>query len=406
MSMSIGGKKRTALNKVMAASAVGGQLKVSDLNAAISSLETMLEKTSTAFPEAGDKEKEVPAVEISKATEFPKMTGGGDYPFGTGPGYNEKKKFKNVDDILKAMKANAGNSQHSFENISDQLKDAIVPLYDSRYAKGSEDNFEGQARLQALSQQFLGSISNPSLSLFYLNELQRKMPFMMADPRPQMFARKPKVVKYGYADLFRFMGHPFGPGMARVKENPFYHPISYPIPDPAANRALLSMLDSNSIQKLHKLKEIVGNSRKRVFLPGDSDYAKITGLMHDIMADRYDPDRILVRMPGQERPMASYRLNNIHRLLTNMMVAHEIYGPVGYAKEGMVQVDIQKPKGAEMVARGGGHKRRRKGSKRKSHRKSSKRHRKSAGAIILITDAKDKRKSKKRKSSKRHRKSH
>lgn len=421
MSAGIGRKKKHAIDNIMSAAATGGSFSMNELKMALSGIDDIIMKTTGRFKgeklggrletniraevakkEADKKDpkckggetidqcssriaatalaaKEVAGGdEVSPDADAPQEVagGGGDgYAPGTGPKYKKDgDKFKSLGDRIaedKAAVATPALSTPSFKEFLKKAKEATTLEYDSRYAKGKKDDFEGQVRFQAMAQEFLGGVDNPATSLYYLNEMQKYAPFMVADPRPQPLGPQPKSVKYGYADLFRFMGYPFSEGMARIKENPFYHPIRYPIPDPTANDALLRMLSKNSLSLRDKLRTLVESSSKKVFRMDDPEAKEIAGLIHAILADRYDPDRILLPIPGQERPMANYRLNNIHRQLLNMQVAHQLYGPIGLADKGIVGIEIEEPPGAKAIARGGG-RRKRKGSKgsKKSRSKS------------------------------------
>jgi hypothetical protein len=188
----------------------------------------------------------------------------------------------------------------------------------------------------------------PEYQLEKLNNMQRGCPFMIADPLQRSCGTGPKAIMYGYADLYRFMGFPFTKGLSRVKDNPFYNPIEYPIPDHKGNIVLNTIYQMNPKTKLRNMKYLLehindpnirniysseyGGPSPRVIYGGSkkskknvsvkSSMLNVVDVLDEILRNQYDPSRLSRLIDGQERPMEKYFIDNFATTLSNFNKVH------------------------------------------------------------------------------------
>lgn len=195
------------------------------------------------------------------------------------------------------------------------------------------------ARFQALAQHYLGQF-NPVSQLIKLQELQAMVPFMLTDPQRKLL--NGRSIKYGYGDLWHFLGYPFSNGMLRSPENPFYHPIQYPIPDPRANQVFAEIHESSPGKQLKELQKFVkqlGKNKNNKIKPGTEPYKLLSGMVFNLLS-LLDPTFMSLHLPGQERPMLSYSMKNIPRKLGLLTSLHRIVEQVAPGKP-MVKVTLK-----------------------------------------------------------------
>lgn len=180
----------------------------------------------------------------------------------------------------------------------------------------------------------------PQFQLGELNRVQKKCKFNLLDPQGKQLSTK--KMHYGFADLYKFLGYPFGPGIARNSmqgQNPFYHPIEYPIPNIYSNNVLSHIKRFSPTQKLIDAKEIfeemnsqaggnswfVGPVDSKVL---DESYKKKIERMAELLSDVanrvYSPVTLSHLVSGQERPMKTYQDLNFNRLLWELNQVHLI----------------------------------------------------------------------------------
>jgi len=147
-----------------------------------------------------------------------------------------------VEDLELQMKQSSDNLYTSVPIIDTKLQelDNVIQAKDAK-------------KVQEILQNFLKTMK-PQHQIILLNRAQSRVPYMLMDPRKKAFPG----LKYGYADLMRFLCQPVRSGevnrfteneylLGKNKRNPFYNPIWYPIPDNEANA---------------KVEELMGLSRR------------------------------------------------------------------------------------------------------------------------------------------------
>lgn len=228
-------------------------------------------------------------------------------------------------------------------------------------------------KFQEIVKKYIKSI-NPKHQLYVLNRIQSSTPFMLMNPAKLLPPRIARQIKYGYADLLRFLCNPvFNEDVARFNEvgqninmhtvkkvpegiemgtnkykgNPFYNPIWYPIPDNRSNILIDDLMSRNKAFYESKIRQIqqlffeVNNTR----MDESAAIKRLNQILH-LMVDIYDrennpvylsKDPVLVDKPDlyeyanfkNERPMETYNrehmMDTIYMLLSNKRAAPQTY---------------------------------------------------------------------------------
>jgi hypothetical protein len=193
------------------------------------------------------------------------------------------------------------------------------PVYNvSKVNKDGVYEYDKQFQLDV--QSYIKSIS-PKSALVELNTLQSLVPFMIADPNCR---RLSSPVKYGYADLLRFMGWNYDESYVSMlptvdgEINPLYAKIEYLFPDTYGNMVLSGMhndRDSKIIlyqlySKLNKINADYAKNPKKYANKRSKEYAEIITALERIVLRKYDPTYISRNIKGQERPMHQHKMNS------------------------------------------------------------------------------------------------
>lgn len=179
----------------------------------------------------------------------------------------------------------------------------------------------------------------PQFQLGELNRVQKKCKFSILDPQGKQLS--PKKMHYGFADLYNFLGYPFGPGIVRSSmqgQNPFYNPIEYPVPNIYSNNVLSYIKRFSPTQKLMDAKEIFDEINSKtggnwMIGPVDSKILdesnkkkieRMALLLHDVANRAYSPVTLSHMVHGQERPMKTFEDANFNRMLWELNQIHLI----------------------------------------------------------------------------------
>jgi len=187
----------------------------------------------------------------------------------------------------------------------------------------------------------------PQYQLPELNRIQKKAPFSLLDPKgkKQLSA---KSTKYGYADLYNFLGFPYSKGIVRSSmqgQNPFYHPLKMPVPDVYGNNVLSHIKRFGPSQKLMEAKDIYkelmsksGGAPLYLVNPKildegyDTKIKRMAQLTFDVANRVYSPVTLSHFVKGQERPMKQYLDQNFNTMLWELNKVHLIK-PISPAPE-------------------------------------------------------------------------
>jgi hypothetical protein len=179
----------------------------------------------------------------------------------------------------------------------------------------------------------------PQFQLSELNRVQKKCKFSLLDPQGKKLS--PDKMHYGFADLYNFMGYPFGPGIVRSSmqgQNPFYNPIEHPVPNIYSNNVLSYVKRFSPTQKLIDAKEIFDEINSKtggnwMIGPVDSKILdesnkkkieRMAELLHDVVNRVYSPVTLSHMVYGQERPMKTFEDANFNRMLWELNQVHLI----------------------------------------------------------------------------------
>lgn len=186
-------------------------------------------------------------------------------------------------------------------------------------------------RFQLLAKNYVAKLP-ANLQLAELNTLQKGLPFKLAHPSRE---RMEGSVKYGYADLYRFLGYPFGEGMAHLpfdkdtkKGNPFYAPYG-PVPDAQMNDALKKVLEQNPMYKLAAMlkmakslnREYSGNEKG---MNQDDRVKSLKKQLINFLEMYGNPLRKKIPILPEDLPIASYRHKNFNHMLRQFMNAQQM----------------------------------------------------------------------------------
>lgn len=263
--------------------------------------------------------------------------------------FHEKEVESAVGKLYHELKKSIVELGDSYDNSLKQFTEQFDAYKDVDYSHGTIPQFrastgdkesDDKKRLafQKQIRQFLKT-REPSQQLVLLNKIQRDTPFLIADPSRKLMPR----LKYGYADLLRFLCEPVKSGrVARFSKtgdpskNPFYQPIRYyPIPDEEGNELLERIHSSSYKYQKEKLKELE-YLYKEIKSKGISKEKKMNKLnmiiivMKELYDIQKDPVSLSKLIKGQERPMESYRnahfIELLRQLNTRKKMAPATYG--------------------------------------------------------------------------------
>jgi hypothetical protein len=216
------------------------------------------------------------------------------------------KKNVNIPTILNIMKDYISKNEHVFipqRTITGGQPPIIPPIYN---ANTNPSSFQQEV------QQFIRNIPF-EYKLNYLNKIQETCPFLIVDPLTRTITQNTEMhnINYGYADLYRFLGLSYIPGMPGMpgmhnqqqvrllkvpsskqdyrpkllpdpnsskyyafqerplNSNPFYQPVNYPIPDVTGNEYLMKIKLESPAELFKKIKDL--HSRVYSMYAGNSN---------------------------------------------------------------------------------------------------------------------------------------
>jgi hypothetical protein len=194
----------------------------------------------------------------------------------------------------------------------------------------SEENKKRRMNYVNAARNIITAENNPYVQLALMNQFQRDAPFYIGNPMERIKNRT-KFIKYGYADLLRFISYPWHSSGLKSPDNPFYTPNAAIMPDTRANKALRILLRNGPLTTIQRLLESSAKINDLDLYDIDSDiYRSTVGGISDIMNTLYAGDDILssLRVPdgGYELPF------HVNQLLSNIFRTLRVEG---YDKETM-----------------------------------------------------------------------
>lgn len=297
---------------------------------------------------------------------------------------------KNAESLVTKLSAHILQDLKSMEDTEKatlEVKDmdkAQIPIYEAvipepsgdketderEYKKNQE---ELRLKFQNIVRRFLRSEKNPATQLAFLNKIQQQTKFHLFNPDGSRKAQRSKhgssaynSLKYGYADLLRFLCEPVKSGeVARLtranpigyryvvdengeykrnykgeyvkaelvtdgktryrKEstsNPFYNPIQYDVPDERGNELLERLYVGARQYYAKKVAELAYLKKELKTKPSKERRRSILENMllifRQIHDNRFDPIHLSKQIKGQQRPMETYRNEHFYELLEQM----------------------------------------------------------------------------------------
>lgn len=283
--------------------------------------------------------------------------------------------------ILKDIK----DMDESASATAEIMEKAQVPIYEAVIPKPSGDKETDEAeykknqeelrlKFQNIVRRFLRSEKNPATQLAFLNKIQQQTKFHLFNPDGSRKALRSKhgssayqSLKYGYADLLRFLCEPVKSGeVARLTQanpigyryvvdnengeykrnykgeyvkadlvtdgktryrkeptsNPFYNPIQYDVPDERGNELLERLYVGARQYYAKKVAELAYLKKELQTKPSKERRRSILENMllifRQIHDNRFDPIHLSKQIKGQQRPMETYRNEHFYELLEQM----------------------------------------------------------------------------------------
>lgn len=281
---------------------------------------------------------------------------------------------QDIDDLNKSETATAKD-----------MEKAQVPVYEAEVPKPSgdekadelkykENQEELRLKFQNIVRRFLRSEKNPATQLAFLNKIQQQTKFHLFNPDGSRKTQRSKhgssayqSLKYGYADLLRFLCEPVKSGeVARLTQanpighryvvdnengeykrnykgeyvkadlvtdgktryrkeptsNPFYNPIQYDVPDERGNELLERLYVGARQYYAKKVAELAYLKKELKTKPSKERRRSILENMllifRQIHDNRFDPIHLSKQIKGQQRPMETYRNEHFYELLEQM----------------------------------------------------------------------------------------
>jgi len=273
-------------------------------------------------------------------------------------------------------------SDNDLTQLNNGSSKAQVPIYEAVVATPSGDpeadafeNSKNQEELrrkfQGIVRNFLRTEKNPANQLAFLNKIQKQTKFNIFGHQGQRSKGSPAMnsLKYGYADLLRFLCEPVKSGevarltkanpigdryvvdhengeyvrtyagkyvkatadqlmTAKVKyskeaaTNPFYNPIQYDVPDERGNELLENLYVGARVYYKRKLSELAYLKKELLAKPSKERLKSVLENMllifRQIHDNRFDPIHLSKQIKGQNRPMETYKHEHFNELLQQM----------------------------------------------------------------------------------------
>ena len=297
---------------------------------------------------------------------------------------------KNAESLVKLLSEgilkNIKEMDEAEQVTAEKMEKAQVPVYEAiipdpsgdkeaderEYKKNQE---ELRLKFQNIVRRFLRSEKNPATQLAFLNKIQQQTKFHLFNPDGSRKAQRSKhgssaynSLKYGYADLLRFLCEPVKSGeVARLTQanpigqhyvvdnengeyirtykgeyvkanvgitdgktryrkeattNPFYNPIQYDVPDERGNELLERLYVGARQYYAKKVAELAYLKKELQTKPSKDRRRSILENMllifRQIHDNRFDPIHLSKQIKGQQRPMETYRNEHFYELLEQM----------------------------------------------------------------------------------------
>ena len=265
----------------------------------------------------------------------------------TGVDYTPKEVNKMIDTVYKQL----------FVDDTGDLK-VDQKTKQSEHIPKYKNNSESKEKFREMVRQYVRSQPN-NLKLLTLNKIQKKTPFNLLDPN----RKYKKDLSYGYADLLRFACQPVDNGeVARFvanspgiqmeysdehkefipkrvegsekefveRDNPFYNPIRYPIPDIEGNKRLEEVI-IGSRKYLHQMKlqvDALRDNLRNGNLKYEEQKQRINAIVKiyiDIYRKQTNPVYLSQLVKGQERPISEYRKHHFKELLNQLITKKKLH---------------------------------------------------------------------------------
>lgn len=214
------------------------------------------------------------------------------------------------------------------------------PTYRIVSVKSKQSKIDHKFQLDV--QKYIRTV-HPELRLREFNDLQLKCKFLLSDPLRRHFTKSAKKVRYGQADLLRFLGYNYhidynkliktDKDIDKTNSNPLFYQIKYPHPDVYGN----VMLDS--LKYVNGYDGIVGNLYID-FMTADKNYKKnpkknrgqrnkiYTNVVQNlsmILDNMRNPISLSALIEGQKRPMKEYNRKSFFKTLVDFNSLHLLH---------------------------------------------------------------------------------
>lgn len=226
---------------------------------------------------------------------------------------------KAAKDLEKNFEKNFDDSAYTESEFSDESLTGTLPLF--KMTGNKLTDAQKKAKFQKMVRSYLRS-KHPSQQIVLLNKIQAKTPFTILNPE-QLLSQQ--GIRYGYADLLRFMCDPVKTGEVAKRlntgKNPFYQPIRYTVPDEEGN-AILEKLHLQNTKNIKEKLEEIKYLQKELKSGSKEKKAKTLGTLISVIKElqdiRNDPITMSKHIKGQERPMSEYRKKHFFSLLRQL----------------------------------------------------------------------------------------
>lgn len=339
--------------------------------------------------------------------------------------------LKNDLEKFEKSERDAQEKVNSFQELPTyEDKRSHIPMYETAVhpedsAKTQKNEEALRKRFQDVVRNFLRAQKNPAAQLAFLNKIQKQTKFHLFNTHNVGRSKGSSTMqslKYGYADLLRFLCEPVKSGQVakftksdplghryvvlkkdeaseytgkkyvknhdgtyteespnttdgrtryrkEATTNPFYNPIQYDVPDQRSNELLEKLYVgarqyyAKKISELaylkKKLKEKPSKERRKSIL---ENMLLIFRQIHD---NRFDPIHLSKQIKGQERPMETYRNEHFYELLEQLSTRKRLH-PASVGERppnGNTGISLNNPTLALVVEKKSTHTKRRKSRK-------------------------------------------
>jgi len=290
-------------------------------------------------------------------------------------------------DATKLVDLLSGSIQKDFKEMKKQevtddetgYRKAQVPMYEANVVDGDDEQTQKnqealRIKFQGIVRRFLKTENKPANQLAFLNKIQQKTKFNLFDlhkGKRSSGSSTLNSLKYGYADLLRFLCEPVKSGeVARLTKanpigsryvvdnenghyiknyngsytkldeystkltdakvryskeattNPFYNPIQYDVPDERGNELLENLYVGARQYYAKKMSELNYLKKELTAKPSRERRKSILENMllifRQIHDNRFDPIHLSKQIRGQERPMETYKNEHFYELLEQL----------------------------------------------------------------------------------------